>query len=846
MPLNVTSVQYLDSEGRELRVGDIVSHYDSTGTLLLRNATIVALGPAYGAENRFADVLCPSCRSNSSVIHCSRFTRSELANGYKITLERRSNTVTSNQTPLTPLNQAPSSLENQMPIQSENNNAWNPRYDNSTETIQVGDEVRTVGSYGDEACGIVVLLDEDRMHIYVMDPNEEGRQGIVVQGRRSKKLRYENREWALVNRKEQTMSNNENSEDKEDKYAVYDGEKFRVGDRVYVHSAVAVGGSLNYVAAEYCIGTVVNLLEKDGGFICDVSRDDGVLGGGKNSSWRCFKSESILRHARAEDKEPSKLVFGEKVYKGDAVRVTYRIGEMCVGKIVSLNPLRYNIPNFNGRENGEYTIEYSDSGQFLEKITHEELASIRQQPNQDPHHSCNRCNNEARVKAYSLKQPFTKKNWDNDPTWCGVCYTCDGHCSCPKCVQCGTKARNLCGDCSKCRSHCVCVRCEFCNVNISNLRPGQDCRCVVNRTYEPKSPIPATLKDRKYFNSTRYVGVEWEYNNSKNEKIIHAWANKWGAGRHRDGSCGWELVTPPIAGDHVVNCLSELQTAFEESKAECNYTCGIHVHVDASDYGWPEMQRLLTVYAKVEPLLYLLAGQFRLANTYCMPAGQAYLSALSNKDKKEAIMNVAYKQSKAREYVKAAKPGKKHGGRYRGLNICPWLVARRVKRKDNTVEFRIHRNTLDAKRVIGWVKLLSRLVEWCSKATDSDIEKLPNSVIRTMITIAPDCKDWILDRIWQWRACTRTRKYPNGPPAGETRTRRRIGFLPGGRLIAKDLPHAYEEKDTVDTPKDKPKKGAAREEYVRRAIASQVNYGYSLRDSSNMQWVIVDSLTINR
>jgi hypothetical protein len=266
----------------------------------------------------------------------------------------------------------------------------------------------------------------------------------------------------------------------------------------------------------------------------------------------------------------------------------------------------------------------------------------------------------------------------------------------------------------------------------------------------------------------RLVGVELEYNDdngSYDRNPLDSFRHKWRAGDHYDGSCGREIVTAPIAGKHIDKCLYDLGDALVTSGVKADERCGVHVHVDAADFLWSDMFRLLHVYAKVEPLLYLIAGQHRVKNTYCAPIGEKYRSALSSVDRKGDVLNVAYNRggaAGARAYVREYAPNKKDGGRYKGLNICPWLAGRRANRRrkpkvikrDTTVEFRLHRNTLSGRRVAEWAKLCERIVSWCAKASDAEARALPKSALRALSVIAPDSKPWIVERLRAWRKAT--------------------------------------------------------------------------------------------
>lgn len=321
----------------------------------------------------------------------------------------------------------------------------------------------------------------------------------------------------------------------------------------------------------------------------------------------------------------------------------------------------------------------------------------------------------------------------------GVCADCcrELHDSCP----CGRHYdRRNCRECGH-NSRCGCCTCA--QPRLTGVR--------VSKVWEAQLPTK-----RKTFQSKRLAGVEWEYNNSDPAPVA-AWARKWGAGLHSDGSCGYEAVTPPVAGDYIESCLRELRKAFDDGRAQIDDRCGLHVHVDAKDFKWEDIYRLIRVYAKVEPILYLLGGRGRAQNSYCKPCGTEYMRAIEQKDPKGRILEVAYGRGSSHDQFGIAgrdavrgRPGKKSGSRYKGLNLCPWLAGRhdKVIAPDTTVEFRLHQGTGDVERVIGWTKLCVTLLDWVFKATDADVAALPNAPLKALCeVIAPKSKEWILARV---------------------------------------------------------------------------------------------------
>lgn len=331
----------------------------------------------------------------------------------------------------------------------------------------------------------------------------------------------------------------------------------------------------------------------------------------------------------------------------------------------------------------------------------------------------------------------------------------------------------------------------------------------------------------------RLVGVEWEYNGPTNQQIRRAneydgsaliapvkeWASRWNGQEVTDGSCGREAITPPLTGEKLKSCLTDLAAVLAPFSVDAR--CGIHVHVDARDLAWSDILRLMRVWAKIEPIMYAVAGQGRVSNKYCQPAADVIRQCLSAEKPKIAthayfrlgLQSVAgasahneqgqvirgYAAVTQSLHYKRDGLDKKATGRYRAMNLCPWLVrrqrpilpntgetprtgqeARAYMPKDCTVEFRLHRNTKDPERVYQWAMLLSNLVQWVSTHTDRDVDNLPASPLRALVAMVPSHRNWILGRLRIWRRATTVSREPVFSEASEHPIPRRA-FAPKGK-----------------------------------------------------------------
>ena len=286
--------------------------------------------------------------------------------------------------------------------------------------------------------------------------------------------------------------------------------------------------------------------------------------------------------------------------------------------------------------------------------------------------------------------------------------------------------------------------------------------------------------------SARLVGLEVEFNDSP-PAAARQWATMWAGHIHSDGSCGYEAVTPPVAGKYIYPCLKSMQRALKECSADNR--CGVHVHVEAADLGWYDIRRLLHVWRLVEPVMFLIAGQNRLGNRYCGQIGSSIRPDLLSHEKAASQEHILNLYGTSREAIRSRPAHKKDSGRYKCLNLMPWLAQRRGNGLDTTIEFRLHRATLSADRLAHWAALVRNVVDWCVSHTDAEAKALPKSAARALTTIAGSESAWVMTRIKAWRNATTfvaTDRHSETDEAGNQvprRAKRRIGVKDGAWRI---------------------------------------------------------------
>lgn len=227
-------------------------------------------------------------------------------------------------------------------------------------------------------------------------------------------------------------------------------------------------------------------------------------------------------------------------------------------------------------------------------------------------------------------------------------------------------------------------------------------------------------KDSKVSVNNRLIGIEFEIEGFKAGGINYTdfpLLEFKSDGSLRDS--GIEIVTLPVLGEDIVLALLELKEVLKLSATTpyCSARCGLHVHVDMRDCTTEQLLKVLCVYSITEALLLKYCGEHREDNPYCIPL----TDCLSE--------NTVYKHLfySKKDYFQNGLQGTK---KYTALNILPLNAL-------GTIEFRLHKGTLDTDEVLQWVNMLLNLVNY-SVTTEKDVQQITDSVCADAVQLLKD------------------------------------------------------------------------------------------------------------
>ena len=145
---------------------------------------------------------------------------------------------------------------------------------------------------------------------------------------------------------------------------------------------------------------------------------------------------------------------------------------------------------------------------------------------------------------------------------------------------------------------------------------------------------------------------------------------------------GVELASPPMTLAEANRLFKKVFLLVGKSGA-VNRSCGLHVHVHAPELGNAlnnniTLEYLRNVWGLAEPLFYTYMPPSRRVNNYC-------------------------------------RPGIVSGDKYRGFNMTH--LAGGDERRMDTVEFRMHSATLNARKILSFMALCERMVDALASRT---------------------------------------------------------------------------------------------------------------------------------
>lgn len=174
-------------------------------------------------------------------------------------------------------------------------------------------------------------------------------------------------------------------------------------------------------------------------------------------------------------------------------------------------------------------------------------------------------------------------------------------------------------------------------------------------------------------------------------------------GKHKDH--GWEVASFIATGFKDLQSIALASEALRASGARTTRNCGMHIHVDVSDFDAWHMGLLLANWLKVERYMYAICPIRRHENPYCR-------SIRSRANTLQAVYN--YRDPSGFWYQMAPTNYYSHDNNDKkfALNTVGWACGQILKDYDRkTIELRIPEGLLEKNHVKAWTVLFLAFVD---------------------------------------------------------------------------------------------------------------------------------------
>ena len=184
-----------------------------------------------------------------------------------------------------------------------------------------------------------------------------------------------------------------------------------------------------------------------------------------------------------------------------------------------------------------------------------------------------------------------------------------------------------------------------------------------------------------------------------------------------DSTCGYELVSPPLAGDAGFAAVTTAMNALDAAGAKVNRNCGLHVHHDSEGLSGSEIAAFVEFYVKRQDSMDRLVAPSRRrgGNTWCKRVGRNELADIISSFTQDRRPPARFGQGES-------------SFRYRTINVMSML-------RHGTIEIRQHQGSLNPEKAIAWIKFGQAMIR---SAQAGATNAVPNTVFEMLQTLTTD------------------------------------------------------------------------------------------------------------
>jgi len=210
--------------------------------------------------------------------------------------------------------------------------------------------------------------------------------------------------------------------------------------------------------------------------------------------------------------------------------------------------------------------------------------------------------------------------------------------------------------------------------------------------------------------SKRMVGIEIEAVNGESSIVDDECGDFVSCVYDGSISDGDEFVSNPANGDLLYRDIKKLTQSLRDGGYVVDSRCGLHCHFDIRDISENDKKKLHIAYSLFEKFFFEMVSPSRRDNQYCHTLRKDY-EVLFAKKYKNYLTN-------REDYVLENEIicSRYDSRRYDWVNLNSSYVR-------GSLEIRNHNGTIDSVKIINWIRIHNRFIDWVLK---TDIKRLVN------------------------------------------------------------------------------------------------------------------------
>ena len=215
---------------------------------------------------------------------------------------------------------------------------------------------------------------------------------------------------------------------------------------------------------------------------------------------------------------------------------------------------------------------------------------------------------------------------------------------------------------------------------------------------------------------------------------------------------GWEIASFKASGNNDILEICKVTKKLKKAGLKCGTDCGLHVHVDISDFSVEQVGILLAYWVKVENVVLKTVPESRLNNKHCMP-----IAPKINKKIKWTALDFwhEYKPSNISIHRNEDKRVTMNLVNFVAYKSAPSLVSTRA-----TVEFRFPEGTFNERDVKNWIILFVNFVDGIKdKLMPKNLRSVTTATdLIKILSLEDDNQKWFFHRICKFDLKNKWRK----------------------------------------------------------------------------------------